>query len=86
MDAGRLGVASGRTNLNRAGYPFDPFSWLVSDTTQRSVQGRTSLESSGYRISVDGGRDSFFALCIEDPADEDRWLMSDTVRSLGAMR
>jgi len=44
------------------------------------------LTSSGYRISVDEGRDSFYALCIEDPDSERRWLMSDTVRSLSDAR
>lgn len=58
----------------------------MSDTTQQSVRDRPSLESSGYRISVDDGRESFFALSIEDPEDDDRWLMSDTVRSLAEMR
>lgn len=58
----------------------------MSDTTQQSVRDRPSLESSGYRISVDDGRESFFALSIEDPEDDDRWLMSDTVRSLAKMR
>lgn len=58
----------------------------MTDTTRQAGSGDAALESSGYRISVDGGRDSFYALCIEDPDDEDRWLMSDTVRSLGEMR
>lgn len=58
----------------------------MTDTTRHPVRVRTGLESSGYRISVDDGRDAFFALCIEDPDDEDRWLMSDTVRSLREMR
>lgn len=40
------------------------------------------LTGRGYRITVDGGRDSFFALCIEDPDNEAAWIMSDTVRSL----
>lgn len=58
----------------------------MSDTTQQSVREAPSLESSGYKISVDDGRESFYALSIEDPDDEDRWLMSDTVRSLAEMR
>jgi hypothetical protein len=45
-----------------------------------------SLTSSGYHVSVDDGRDSFYALCIEDPDDEDRWLISDTVCSLRELR
>ena len=44
-----------------------------------------SLESRGYRITVDDGRDSFYALSIEDPDDDDAWLMSDTVCSLESM-
>ena len=44
------------------------------------------LASRGYQISVDGGRDSFFALQIEDPDEEDAWILSDTVRSLDDMR
>jgi hypothetical protein len=45
-----------------------------------------SLTSSAYHITVDEGRDSFYALCIEDPNLESAWLMSDTVRSLEAFR
>lgn len=45
-----------------------------------------SLTSSAYRITVDGGRDSFYALCIEEPTRETAWLMSDTVRSLDELR
>jgi hypothetical protein len=45
-----------------------------------------SITSSAYRITVDGGRDSFFALCIEDPTRETAWLMSDTVESLDGRR
>jgi hypothetical protein len=45
-----------------------------------------SITSSAYHITVDGDRDSFFALCIEDPTDETAWLMSDTVRSLDRLR
>lgn len=45
-----------------------------------------SITSSAYRITVDEGRDSFFALCIEDSSREAAWLMSDTVRSLAESR
>lgn len=44
------------------------------------------LVGRGYRITVDDGRESFFALSIEDPDSETAWLMSDTVRSLEEMR
>lgn len=54
------------------------------DPSSSRQSGR--LTSHGYHITVDDGRDSFFALSIEDPNDETAWLMSDTVRSLDAMR
>ncbi|WP_187432906.1 hypothetical protein [Natronococcus pandeyae] len=44
------------------------------------------LHSRSYRITVDDGRDSFFALSIEDAANDEAWLMSDTVLALGNMR
>jgi hypothetical protein len=44
------------------------------------------LTSSGYRITVDEGRESFFAICIEEPDSETAWIMSDTVRSLEEMQ
>jgi len=53
-----------------------------SNTSAEPVQ----LESRSYRITVDDGRDSFFALSIEDAASEDAWLMSDTVVALDNMR
>lgn len=46
----------------------------------------TSLESHSYRITVDDGRDSFFALSLEDATNEDAWLMSDTVVALENVR
>jgi len=45
-----------------------------------------SLTSEAYHITVDGGRDSFYALSIEVEDSETAWLMSDTVRSLSEMR
>lgn len=44
-------------------------------------EGR-ALTSRGFRITVDGGRDSFYAICIEEPGSETAWIMSDTVRAL----
>lgn len=44
------------------------------------------LASRGYKITVDEGRESFFAICIEEPDSETEWIMSDTVRSLEEMR
>lgn len=48
--------------------------------------GGPALTSRGYRITVDDGRESFYALSIEDPATEESWLMSDTAVDLDAMR
>ncbi|QSW98960.1 hypothetical protein [Haloterrigena alkaliphila] len=45
-----------------------------------------SIQSRSYRITVDDGRESFFALSIEDVTSEEAWLMSDTVRALENMR
>jgi len=45
-----------------------------------------SLTSEAYHITVDGGRDSFYALSIEREDSDTAWLMSDTVRSLAEMR
>lgn len=44
------------------------------------------LESHSYRITVDDGRESFYALSIEDASSDEAWLMSDTVVSLDNMR
>ena len=46
----------------------------------------SALTSRGFRITVDDGRDSFFAVCIEEPGSDTAWIMSDTVRSLDEMR
>jgi len=49
------------------------------------VAGPT-LTSRGYHITVDDGRDSFYAISIEDPDADDAYVMSDTVYSLDEMR
>ncbi|SDQ61788.1 hypothetical protein [Natronobacterium texcoconense] len=43
------------------------------------------LQSRSYRITVDEGRESFYALSIEEAEREDAWLMSDTVVALENM-
>jgi len=48
--------------------------------------GPSPITSRAYHITVDGGRDSFFALCIEREDSDTAYLMSDTVRSLDEMR
>lgn len=44
------------------------------------------LTCEAYRITVDDGRESFFAASIEEADSETAWIMSDTVHSLEAMR
>jgi hypothetical protein len=70
----------------RAGYPFEIPTVGVRDSTPESPRKERLLTSNGYHISVDDGRESFYALCIENPDDEDMWLLSDTVRSLRKTR
>lgn len=67
---------------------FTHHSLLGTVTACESTEGEegASITSSAYRITVDEGRDSFFALCIEDPSREAAWLMSDTVESLDGCR
>jgi len=55
-------------------------------TFDSSFDEDPKLASSGYRITVDEGRESFFAICIEEPGSETAWIMSDTVRALDSMR
>lgn len=45
-----------------------------------------SLTSEAYHITVDDGRDSFYALSIEREDCDTAWIMSDTVRGLDEMR
>lgn len=58
---------------------------MTIQETERTTDWRP-LTSQAYRITLDDGRVSFFALSIEDPENEDAWLMSDTVRSLDNAR
>jgi hypothetical protein len=44
------------------------------------------LTSHAYQITVDDGRDSFFALSIEGDDREREWVVSDTVCALENMR
>ncbi|WP_323677171.1 hypothetical protein [Halorubellus sp. PRR65] len=44
------------------------------------------LTSEGYHITVDDGRDSFYAISIEEADEDDAWIMSDTVYTLDEMR
>jgi hypothetical protein len=49
------------------------------------ANGPERLQTEAYRITVDNA-ESFCALSIERPDNEDAWLISDTVRSLESMR
>lgn len=44
------------------------------------------LTSRAFRITVDDGRESFFALSIEREGSDTAWLISDTVCSLEELR
>jgi hypothetical protein len=57
----------------------------VTTPESASVHGEP-LTSSGYRITLDDGRESFYAISIEEAGNDDAWIMSDTVRSLDEMR
>ena len=71
---------------NHARYASESLSPGVT-ATEYDADGRPPpLDSEGYRITVDDGRESFFALCLEDPDREDAWLMSDTVHALDNVR
>lgn len=45
-----------------------------------------TLTSEAYRITVDEGRETFYALSIEEVGNEEAWLMSDTVYALSEYR
>jgi len=44
------------------------------------------LKSEAYHITVDDGSDSFCALSLESPENDQAWLISDTVTALESMR
>lgn len=58
----------------------------VTSTESDGSGSPESLTTAAYHVTVDGGRDSFFALSIEREDSETAYLMSDTVVSLRAMR
>ncbi|WP_435195991.1 hypothetical protein [Natronomonas sp. EA1] len=45
-----------------------------------------ALTSEAYRITVDEGRETFYALSIEEVGNDEAWLMSDTVCALAEYR
>jgi len=56
------------------------------DVSPQPTDDAPTLRSEAYHITVDDGRDSFCALSIESPENDDAWLMSDTVYALNEMR
>lgn len=58
----------------------------MTSADRTDAEDSQSLTSEAYHITVDDGRDSFYALSIEREDSETAWLMSDTVRSLDEMR
>ena len=58
----------------------------MTSAESNGTEDREHVRSRGYHITVDDGRDSFFALSIERPNSETAWLMSDTVYALDEMR
>ncbi|MFC4542357.1 hypothetical protein ACFO5R_10505 [Halosolutus amylolyticus] len=58
----------------------------MTSAESNGTDGGEQLRSRGYHITVDDGRDSFFALSIERADSDTAWLMSDTVLALDEMR
>lgn len=63
---------------------------MTSPATNRDPDfdpdGPPRVRSRGFRITVDGGRESFFGLSIERTDNDAAWIVSDTVRSLDEHR
>lgn len=58
----------------------------MTSTDTEGADGLSPLTTAAYHVTVDGGRDSFYALSIEREDSETAYLMSDTVVSLNEMR
>jgi hypothetical protein len=58
---------------------------MTTGVPSQPANGPERLQTEAYRITVDNA-ESFCALSIECPDNEDAWLISDTVRSLESMR
>ncbi|WP_265112185.1 hypothetical protein [Halosolutus halophilus] len=58
----------------------------MTSAEPNAIEDGEPLRSRGYHITVDDGRDSFFALSIERADSDTAWLMSDTVLALDEMR
>lgn len=75
------GSGQSGSTADRASYPrWFPSTTVVPAESNPSAEVR--LESRSYRITVDDGRESFFALSIEDAANEDAWLMHTVIYDL----
>jgi hypothetical protein len=57
----------------------------VTSTNSDGPDSADPLTTDAYHVTVDGGRDSFYALSIEREDSETAWLMSDTVVALSEM-
>ncbi|RKD95454.1 hypothetical protein ATJ93_2308 [Halopiger aswanensis] len=60
--------------------PSDPETPVPAPDTSQE------LTAHGYRITVDDGRDTFYAIRLSEPDSDTAWIMSDTVRSPREMR
>jgi len=78
--------ASSTRFTDREGFPCQSTSSDVTTGTSTPDHDPERLTSQGYHITLDDGRDSFFALSIEAEDSDDAWLMSDTVCALDEMR
>lgn len=83
VGVGCLDAGATRTDRARFHWPVQSGDVTALDDVPSD---RPELTSRGYRITVDGGRNSFFAIRIGEPDSDTAWIMSDTVRALDAMR
>jgi len=58
----------------------------VTSTETEDPATLDPLTTAAYHVTVDGGRDSFYALSIEREDSDTAYLMSDTVVALDEMR
>ncbi len=58
----------------------------VTSTDTEDPETLDPLTTSAYHVTVDDGRDSFYALSIEREDSDTAYLMSDTVVALDQMR
>lgn len=81
----RVHSAYPRRSENRGRYLWVALKAGVNTPESPSKKGE-KLTSRGFRITVDEGRESFFAICIEEEGSDTAWIMSDTVVTPEEMR